>query len=125
MQLTEAAKALPARVRRIQQGWRWRRWFELAASSVFALASIVAWLLMLPKLLAPETFALIFTSIVGEIIARWENPTCDLLLRLTDTENEKKPDPPEDAEDEWRRSQAITWLFSNLGTAVTATPNPP
>jgi hypothetical protein len=104
MQLTEADKALLARVRRNQQEWRRRRWFVLAASSVFALAFIVAWLLMLPKLLAPETFgeaifwesvllpfALIFTSIVGEIIARWENPTRDLLLRLIDTQDEKKP----------------------------------
>lgn len=104
MQLTEADKALLAKVRRNQEVWRRRRWLLLAISSLFALASIVSWFLTLPKLLVPETFgdamlwqsvlltfAMVFSLTVGNVIARWENPTRDLLLRLIDSQDEKKP----------------------------------
>ena len=106
MSLSTTDKELVAKVRRSRDGWHRRRWVVLVASGACAAASIVAWFIQLPRLLAPETYAdamlwqsvllviaMGFSMTVGSVLSRWETLATDLLLRLVDSQDDKEAQP--------------------------------
>jgi hypothetical protein len=101
MKLSASQKELVARVRRSRDLWRRRRWALLLLSASVTIVSLAGWVIQVSKLYDPETFpnaiflqtiflvvAVAFGSSVGSVISRWESPAQDLLLSLTDSQED-------------------------------------